>query len=167
MKHFHLLKDKNGRYSFKDQDCEIYTGLVQPEKHGQSLTLYNAYHEPIIVIHAAVNSAFSLFRSHKELPLPLQMEEQHGQLIWKQAQLHWQLPANEYRFMACDRHPYADLLMSDDGAVLGYAQGSSGWLKSSAYSAPFAAVWMLIQERNNIHFVDEKTLLSYRKEVNG
>ena len=55
--------------------------------------------------------------------------------------------------------------MSDEREVLGYSQGLSGWLTSNNDSAPFAAIWMLMQEKSDIRFVDEATFGQKRKEA--
>lgn len=165
MKHFIFLKTTNGCYAMQDQGCTIYTGQSLMGKNSQTLVLRNYYNDPIITINSSVSGSLRLFHSHKDTVMNLQMEQMAGQLVWENLTLQWQLPASQYHFIAVKHSPYVDMIMSDEREVLGYSQGLSGWLKSTTVSAPFAAIWMLMQEKSNIRFVDETVFAQKRKEV--
>lgn len=165
MKHFIFLKEANGCYAMQDQGYAIYRGESLSQKNTHTLILRNSYHDPIITIDCLVSGTFRFFHAHKEAAMNLHMEQMDGQLIWKNAALQWKLPASQYYFIAIRHAPYVDIIMSDEREVLGYSQGLSGWLTSNNYSAPFAAIWMLMQEKSDIRFVDEATFGQKRKEA--
>lgn len=165
MKSFLFVKQGDGNYGMQDQGQLIYRGESRHSKGSQTLMLRNAYDDVIITITMPIGNAFSLFHARKGTEMSVQMGDQQGQLYWKEAQLHWQLPSSRYQMVIADHEPYADIIMSREQEVLGYSQGMSCWLKSTAYSAVFAVLWMMMQQRRSIRFLDESTYARYMKEA--
>lgn len=133
-------------WKFMQGESCFYTGSLYQAKNEQVLELKNGYDITIITITSMKNSGFHLFRSNKGVSTKVQQEAHSGSITIEGNAYVWDVGI-WYRFYVQKHMNGFQLIMCDQGSVLGYVKDNCVYVKALMYSSVLCAFWLWLHQR--------------------
>lgn len=163
MKELWLCKQGDG-YLAKIGTTILYQGALHQEKGKESLTLYNAFHDPIYTF-SYQKKGFRLFRGKPDAQITVLEGVTQGVITKKREYYDWEMSEVTYTFLCLKCGDHVDVILRDQEESLGYVKDGKGWVLHPCYSAQLCAIWMLAQAYKDLEEMEEARFMRAMEAV--